>query len=66
MSVVGFGVFGVIVVVVIGFFIVECVSVWLMFDFLVFWICVFIGVIFGLMGMNFSFWLFMIYLLIWF
>ncbi|EGD01007.1 major facilitator transporter, partial [Burkholderia sp. TJI49] len=49
-----------------GFFVAERMSARPMFDFSVFRIRAFTGAIFGSMGMNFSFWPFMIYLPIWF
>lgn len=65
-SAAGLGVLGATVVAVIGFFIAERASARPMFDFSVFRIRAFTGAIFGSMGMNFSFWPFMIYLPIWF
>lgn len=50
----------------IAFVIVEQITPHPMFDFSVFWIRPFSGALFGSMGMNFSFWPFMIYLPIWF
>lgn len=50
----------------IAFVIVEQITPHPMFDFSVFRIRPFSGALFGSMGMNFSFWPFMIYLPIWF
>ena len=57
---------GATVLALAGFFIAERASARPMFDFSVFRIRAFTGAIFGSMGMNFSFWPFMIYLPIWF
>ncbi|WP_400771597.1 MFS transporter [Methylosinus sporium] len=50
----------------IAFIIVEQIALHPMFDFSVFRIRPFSGALFGSIGMNFSFWPFMIYLPIWF
>ncbi|ARN83861.1 MFS transporter [Methylocystis bryophila] len=50
----------------IAFIIVEQITPHPMFDFSVFRVRSFSGALFGSMGMNFSFWPFMIYLPIWF
>jgi EmrB/QacA subfamily drug resistance transporter len=50
----------------IGFIVVERLTVQPLFDFSVFRIRAFSGALFGSMGMNFSFWPFMIYLPIYF
>ena len=65
-SAAGLGVLGATVLALAGFFIAERASARPMFDFSVFRIRAFTGAIFGSMGMNFSFWPFMIYLPIWF
>lgn len=57
---------GLAVVSLIGFVIAEKVSARPMFDFSVFRVRSFSGALFGSMGMNISFWPFMIYLPIWF
>ncbi|MGF6174785.1 MFS transporter [Ensifer sp. 4252] len=57
---------GIAIVSLIGFVIAEKVSARPMFDFSVFRIRNFSGALFGSMGMNISFWPFMIYLPIWF
>ncbi|HEF5788055.1 MFS transporter [Burkholderia multivorans] len=65
-SAAGLGVLGATVLAVGAFVVAERRSARPMFDFSVFRIRAFTGAIFGSMGMNFSFWPFMIYLPIWF
>ncbi len=65
-SAAGLGVLGATGLAAAGFVVAERVSARPMFDFSVFRIRAFTGAIFGSMGMNFSFWPFMIYLPIWF
>ncbi|RQU88649.1 MFS transporter [Burkholderia cenocepacia] len=65
-SAAGLGVLGATMLALAGFVIAERASARPMFDFSVFRIRAFTGAIFGSMGMNFSFWPFMIYLPIWF
>ncbi|KVN32287.1 MFS transporter [Burkholderia pyrrocinia] len=65
-SAAGLGVLGATVLALAGFVVAERSSAHPMFDFSVFRIRAFTGAIFGSMGMNFSFWPFMIYLPIYF
>lgn len=65
-SAAGLGVLGATGLAAAGFVVAERVSARPMFDFSVFRIRAFTGAIFGSMGMNFSFWPFMIYLPIYF